>query len=110
MKKKILIWMDPNISSEENVDYQKTLKKYIPESYFFDSVDKGIEQFKSIYFKDTIIILSCRLYDDFYNKFQDNLNNFYSLSKVYIFTSEYNNYLVNEGLYNYQKKLDVLRI
>ena len=105
MKKKILIWMDPNISSEENVDYQKTLKKYIPESYFFDSVDKGIEQFKSIYFKDTIIILSCRLYDDFYNKFQDNLNNFYSLSKVYIFTSEYNNYLVNEGLYNYQKKV-----
>ena len=105
MDKKVLIWMDPNISDEENEYYQKMLKVCIPESYFFDNVDNGIEQLKLVYFKYTVIILSCQFYDYFYTRFQNNLKHFYSLSKVYIFTSEGNKYLVNEGLYNYQRKI-----
>ena len=105
MENKILLWMDPDISSEENLFYQKLLKKCIKESYFFPTVDDGIEKLKLIYFRYTIIILSCQFYDYFYKQFQNNLKNFNTLSKVYIFTSEENAHLVNEGLYNYQKKI-----
>ena len=88
MENKILLWMDPDISSEENLFYQKLLKKCIKESYFFPTVDEGIEKLKLIYFRYTIIILSCQFYDYFYKQFQNNLKNFNTLSKVYIFTSE----------------------
>ena len=65
--------MDPKISDEENEYYQKMLKDYISESYFFDNVDNGIEQLKLIYFKDTVIILSCQFYDNFYTKLIENI-------------------------------------
>ena len=72
---------------------------------FFPTVGEGIEKLKLFYLKYTIIIVSCQFYDYFYKQFQNNLKNFNTLSKVYIFTSEENAHLVNEGLYNYQKKI-----
>ena len=105
-----VIWIDPNIDSEENEDYQEDLKKTKCKLKCFKKEDEAIKYIKTIKFKETKIIISGKSYIEFILSFQKNILNMYIVPKIIIFTSnkekviqkknEYKN-IIDDSFYNY---------
>ena len=105
-----VIWIDPNIDSEENEDYQEDLKKTKCKLKCFKKVDEAIKYIKTIKFEETKIIISGKSYIEFVLSFQKNILNMYIVPKIIIFTSnkekviqkknEYKN-MIDDSFYNY---------
>ena len=70
----IVLWIDANIDNEENKEYIKELNlNGSIRLKLFKNVKSAIEQLKYIEFKETKIIISGSLY----NEFEKNLKNKY---------------------------------
>ena len=106
-----IIWIDSNVDNEENKGYLKELENFI---FFkikcFKDVNNAINLIKEIKFKETIIIISGKLYIEFIEKFKDNLEEIYIIPKIIIFcrykdklikyNQEYYN-ILNHPFYNF---------
>ena len=110
----IVIWVDPAVDNAENKKYLKFMDKfdYLKVKYFKE-VKYAIDEIRKIFFEETLIILSGKLYFDFIEQFKENLNNIYVIPKILVFTSkidkfkekldEYNNmhecpFYISEGI------------
>ena len=113
MSEKIIsnvIWIDPNIDSEENEEYQENLKKAKCKLKCFKKVDEAIKYLKTIKFEETKVIISGKSYIEFALSFQKNILNMFIVPKIIIFTSnkekviqkknEYKN-MIDDLFYNY---------
>ena len=65
-----VIWIDPNIDSEENEDYQEDLKKTKCKLKCFKKEDEAIKYIKTIKFKETKIIINGKSYIDVFYHFK----------------------------------------
>ena len=89
-----IVWIDKKVNNNENKDYQKDFKKCDDfQFYCFDNVEEGIKCLLDIKFKKTIIITSGSLYQHFYKKFQGIINQITIIPKIFIFTSNANNFI-----------------
>ena len=83
-----LIWIDKNVDNEENTNYQNELNKHNQIKLFpIKNVDLGIKFFKKLSFKRVIILISGSLFQEFYQKFRENLPDLAIVPKIIIFTS-----------------------
>ena len=85
----IVIWVDPLINNEENRKYLKYLKNF---DYLkvkdFKEVKYAIDEIKKIYFEETVIILSGKLYFEFIKQFKENLKDIYIIPTILVFTNK----------------------
>ena len=92
----IVIWVDPLIDNEENKSYLKELKNF---DYLkvkdFKHVENAIDELKKIFFEETFIILSGKLYLYFIEQFKENLKDVYIIPKILVFTSKVNEVIDN---------------
>ena len=115
-KKLLIIWIDNNINNQENQAYLSKLKirkinyepgltedelnipNEIPYNIFeFDNIQFAIAFIKNLRFKETIIIISGRLFTNFIKILYKNLKYIYIIPEVIVFTSQMKNfYLPNE--------------
>ena len=87
--KTLIVWMDPNINSNENRTTQNEIKRHKGiELESFNSVEKGINILKKEKFKNTIIITSGSFYPSFYNEFQKIIKEIIIIPKIIIYTRE----------------------
>jgi hypothetical protein len=114
--KTIIVWIDLNVNSPENKIYRdmKQLKEFQNYQFLvFDNINEGINSLKKLRYNPTYIILSGRLFFEFIDTFKSNLNDFYIIPKILIFTGNKNclknydksNYL-NHKFYNSGKVYD----
>ena len=104
-----VIWIDANINSIENKLYFEELKKINKlKVTAFDNVEKAISEIKFIQFKETKVIVSGRLFNDFVNQLYENLSEINVIPKIIIFTRhkdlfirKYKNILDNNPFCNY---------
>ena len=64
---KIVIWIDPNINNDENLQNQKLIKNHLPNNYkilIYDKIENGIKIIESFRFIKTFIILSAKLIEE----------------------------------------------
>ena len=89
-----LIWIDTNVDRKDNVHYIKYLESIKNlKVCCFKNVEDGLNYLLSIRFVDIIIITSGVLYNEFIEKFQENLNKVYIIPKIIIFTTNKNRFL-----------------
>ena len=86
------------INSKENEPVMKYLKS-VGNLKISKNVEDGLKFLFSIHFEDTLIITSGKLYNEFIEKFQANLNNVSIIPKIIIFTADKNKFLDNNKNY-----------
>ena len=115
--KLLIIWIDTNIKSPENQAYLNKLRirkrKYepalteddlnipdeIPYNIFeFDNIQHAITFIKQLRFKETIIITSGRLFNDFIDNLYNNLKDIYIIPEVIVFTSQMRNFFLQNEI------------
>ena len=105
-----IIWIDENIANEENKKYIKELQTIGSlRVRCFAKVEKAISHMKFIEFQDTKVIISDKLvYDEFINKFEENLLDMYVIPKIILFLKnkdKFNDIMnfqnINNSFYNY---------
>ena len=121
--KPLIIWIDQNIYNHENQNYLLQLGysnvnmnslpseiNYIPQkdenlSYdiqVYNSVNESIEFMTSLRFKDTIIIISGGLFNDFIEKLHQQLKDIYIIPYIIVFTSRQKNFsILNEKYFKF---------
>ena len=129
-----IFWIDPNVDNKENQTYLTLLKKHYIEKkadieedkkhldlnpedaktkvypyhiHQFKNVESAVEDIKTIKFKETIIIVSGRLFNDLVRLLQKNLNSIYVIPKIIVFTTQKKNYpfpkeVPNDLFYTYE--------
>ena len=87
---KNVIWVDRNISNDENQKYSKDLKNSCKSLNVdcYNNVDNAINKLKTIKFKETYVITSGSFYDSFIKTLKKNINEIYTIPQIIIFTSE----------------------
>lgn len=93
-----LLWIDSQINTKENEPVMKYLKS-VGNLKVSKNVEDGLKFLFSIHFEDTLIITSGKLYNEFIEKFQANLNNVSIIPKIIIFTADKNKFLDNNKNY-----------
>ena len=86
MSKAFLIWIDPDIQGSEYDSYVNQIKgtgKY--EVSTFLSIEKAFPKIFEIKFDDTIIIISGKIYKDFFKKLQHSLEKLFVIPQIIIF-------------------------
>jgi hypothetical protein len=103
-----VIWIDENIDNEENQKYVKELQTIGSlRVRCFTKVEKAISHMKYIDFQDTKVIINDELvYNDFINKFQENLLDMCVIPIIILFlknNNKFNNNIqnANNSFYNY---------
>ena len=100
-KKSYVIWIDRNIDDKEQAKYIKQLKDM---NYFnircFKNVMESLTLIKSIRHEETNIILSGSLYNEFTEKFKENLADIFIKPKIIIFTSNKEKFCEKNKNYN----------
>ena len=85
---KEIIWLDPEIEGDENTQYFNELnnleKCHITR---IKSVEQAINKMNDILFKETIIIVSGKLFTAFIDEFKKDLNNICFMPNIIIFTA-----------------------
>ena len=93
---KLLIWIDANYNNPENTSYLKLLQKNkdliyicfhdvsVAFNYLFSKKENKINKFK---FREIFILISGRLYPDYYQQLKENINKINFLPICCIFTS-----------------------
>ena len=121
--KPLIIWIDQNINNLENQNYLLQLGysnvnmnslpseiNYIPQneknlSYdiqVYDNVNESIQYITSLRFKDTIIIISGGLFNDFIGKLYQRLKDIYIIPYIIVFTSRQKNFsILNERYFKF---------
>jgi hypothetical protein len=92
----VIIWIDPNIDGDdENKSYFKELndENVGYEIYRAKTVLEGMTQINNILFKETIIIVSGKLFKEFIEEFKKNLNNLCFIPNIIVFTANKNQFL-----------------
>jgi hypothetical protein len=92
----VIIWIDPNIDGDdENKSYFKELndENVGYEIYRAKTVHEGMTQINNILFKETIIIVSGKLFKEFIEEFKKNLNNLCFIPNIIVFTANKNQFL-----------------
>ena len=92
----VIIWIDPNIDGDdENKSYFKELndENVGSEIYRAKTVQEGMNQINNILFKETIIIVSGKLFKEFIEEFKKNLNNLCFVPNIIVFTANKNQFL-----------------
>ena len=96
-----IIWIDPNVDSEENEYYLKELKKLKNKLISpFKDIESALKFIKKLIFSETYIIISGSLYNDFIEQFKKNLKKIFIIPKIIIFTSNKERFLDNNKNYN----------
>ena len=80
-----LIWIDPKIKNNENIQYQKDLEKFT-ELKCYENIKEGIDFLKENTFEKIVIIISGRISTQFYKEFKNNINEIIIIPKIIIFT------------------------
>ena len=86
MSKAFLIWIDPDIQGSEYDSYINQIKgtgKYEVSTYL--TIEKAFPKIKEIKFYDTIIIISGKIYKDFFKKLQHSLKDIFVIPQIIIF-------------------------
>ena len=92
----VIIWIDPNVDGDdENKSYFKELndENVSSEIYRAKTVQEGMSQINNILFKETIIIVSGKLFKEFIQEFKNNLNNLCFIPNIIVFTANKNQFL-----------------
>ena len=95
-----VIWIDSDLDNEENRIFIKELSSN--GSYnvgFFQNVDKAIEHMRYIYFEETKLIVSGKLYPEFVQKFKENIIDMYIAPKIIILTKNKQSF-ISSNIYN----------
>ena len=84
-----IIWIDENVFNEENQFYFKILKEKFPNIKIttFNDLEEGFENILKLEFVTIFVIVSGRLYSQYYNKLKNNLNKIKCVPINIIFTS-----------------------
>ena len=83
-----VIWIDPNIYNEQNIEYIKELKeKNSFKLNLYNKVEDAIKYLKKLKFEETKVIVSGRLYAEFFTSFRKNLKIMCVAPKIIVFTS-----------------------
>ena len=128
-KKLLIIWIDEKIENPENKRYLAELEfkentQQINYSYNYTQlnlkmdediksncqydiikstkVKLAIIELKKYKFRETIIIISGKLFFDFISQFNNNLKDIFVIPKNIIFTSEKRNYPISEKITNHK--------
>ena len=82
-----IIWISSNENSDKIKKYLKELEdlKYYKINFIF-SIEEAINRIKIIRFEETIIIVEGNFYIKFIEEFQKNIQNFFIIPKIVIFT------------------------
>ena len=80
-----LIWIDPNITNDENTKYTNGLKAFTKLNCF-ENIKEGIDSLKTIKFEKVVIIISGRISTPFYEELKNNINEILTIPKIIIFT------------------------
>ena len=98
-----VIWIDENIDSKENLQYQEELQYLkISNIKFFKNINVAIKNIRNLHFKEIKIILSGRLYSKFVLVFKEILTQIFVYPKIIVFTGnkekfiEYNKAYLNK--------------
>ena len=96
-----IIWIDPNVYNGENSYYFEELEniKNTNITRFKNAID-ALELIKSLRFSETTIIISGSLYNEFIEKFEENLADIFIIPKIIIFTLNKEKFLENNKIYN----------
>ena len=95
-----VIWIDSDLDNEENRIFIKELSSN--GSYnvrFFQNVNKAIEHMRYIYFEETKLIVSGKLYPEFVQKFKENIIDMYIAPKIIILTKNKQSF-ISSNIYN----------
>ena len=105
---KEIIWLDPNVDSDENKEYFNELNKL--GNYKISrikTISQTINKLNEILFEETIIIVSGKLYNEFIVEFKNNINNICFIPNIIIFTANQKEFLdsinpkfINDSFYN----------
>ena len=98
-----VIWIDENIDSKENLQYQEELQYLkISNIKFFKNINDAIKNIRNLHFEEIKIILSGRLYSKFVLVFKEILTQIFVYPKIIVFTGnkekfiEYNKAYLNK--------------
>ena len=81
-----VIWIDANLDNKENTCYIKELKTFSSIRLILcKNIDESIYHLKNIYFQDTKIIVSGRLYSGFIKCFRNNSTDICVAPKIIVF-------------------------
>ena len=95
-----IIWIEPNINSEENINYSKEIES-LPCSKvkICKTIEEAIIYLKSISFEETKIIVNGELYIKFIRKLYENIKEIYAIPKIIIFTKNKEKFLKDNKNY-----------
>ncbi len=82
-----LIWIEPNIESEDYQEYLQELES-INNKKIFTEVEEGIDAIFKIKFEDTIIIIGGEIMDKFFPVFSNKIDQLHVVPKLMIFSGE----------------------
>ena len=84
-----IIWIDKNVFNLENQYYFEKMRKVYPniKINLFDDLEKGFNEILNLEFVSVFVIVSGRLYSQYYNKLKNNLNKIKCIPVNLIFTS-----------------------
>ena len=118
-----VIWIDENIDSKENLQYQEELQYLkISNIKFFKNINDAIKNIRNLHFEEIKIILSGRLYSKFVLVFKEILTQIFVYPKIIVFTGnkekfiEYNKAYLNKdnnifdfcGIFTSSKEIQTL--
>ena len=90
------IWLDEHINSEENKNYIIELELiYQIKVNTCENINEAIFYLKKYKFKETKIIISGKLYDDFVKIFKEKITEIYVVPKIIVFARYKNQFIKN---------------
>ena len=95
-----VIWIDPNIDNQENINYLKKLSSNNSLMITkFKNIEEAINHFKGIKFRETKVIISGRFYKEFINSFKKNMKSMFVSPKIIVFTGNKTKFIEKEKDY-----------
>jgi len=108
IKETSVIWVDPNINSEENVGYiGELLTLNNLKINALNNIESALELIKTKKFKDIVVITSGKFYNYFIEGFKQNIQDMYVIPLLSVFTTEnskkkyFPNFDLNISFYNF---------
>ena len=89
LEKNYVIWIDPEIRTEEITQYASELEEnQILTVKLFKVINEAIDYLKSLRFKETKVIVNGGLYTEFIKILKENLVDLYIVPKIIVYTSD----------------------
>ena len=101
-----LLWLDKEVNNDENKQYQDLVKKIKQIKLdVFTEIKDCIEKLKEIKFDKTFVLISGSLANNFLKEIEKNINEFYVLPVIMIFTSFRKTDIIKENIFNLNSQL-----